>query len=337
MMACAEGCYTERSTVTGCIIACFCQQTRPTPDPNEPTPLPETTTEDDGHDDQSPVSPKTLPPVVDNPISTINPVIVSSTADNNNSVTAGGLAGIIIAALFILIVMLLAGYRYRYSPITDIDTTLLKNQSGAPDNLGQSTGNAEIGSHTNPLYYRGEITRRDMGMQPNPVYMASYKQNSLYQAQPHNNDIFNNPAYTVHTNPLFVETNESLINPLYEALYTFEEGTYKFVGTPNNMRLFVKASGDVVVYDVAYSPEQGGYSLNQPVLYDTASTDISNPMSNPIYFTSIMDLSNYYSDPATEDISPLTSRLSRPLPSGTYNSGDLYMFNNANIKNIAVK
>ncbi len=336
MMACAEGCYTERSTVTGCIIACLCQQTRPTPDPNEPTPLPETTTEDDGHDEKSPVSPKTLPPVVDEPRPTIKPVVVSSTADNNNSVTAGGLAGIVIAAVFILLVMLLAGYRYRNSPLPDIDTALLKNQSVAPDSLGQSTGDTDLGSHTNPLYYQGEITRRDMGMQPNPAYMASYKQNSLYQAHPRDDDIFNNPTYTVHTNPLFVETNESLVNPLYEALYTFEEGTYKFVGAPNSMRLFVKASGDVVVYDVAYSPEQGGYSINQPVLYDTASPDISNPVSNPIYFTSIMELSNYYSDPATEDISPLTGRLSRPLPSGTYNSGDLYMFNNANIKNIAV-
>jgi hypothetical protein len=89
------------------------------------------------------------------------------------------------------------------------------------------------------------------------------------------------------------------------------------------MRLFVKTSGDVVIYDVAYNPDANSYCLGYGA-------------SNPIYFSSLMELSNYYASPETVDISPLNSRLTRPLPSGTYNSGELYMFNNANIKNIAV-
>jgi len=322
MLACVDGCYAERSTVTGCIIACLCQQTRPTPDPNEPTPAMETTILDedgDSVDYQSSVSPKTLPPTTDSPRPTIKPVVVSSTADDPNKVSVGGLVGIVGAAMLVLIIMLLAGYRYRYSPLTDVDPAHLI-QSGDKD----PNHDASLGSHANPLYYHGEISPREFGMKTNPVYAATTA--AAVGDGNRTDDIFNNPTYAVHTNPLFVETNESLINPLYDALYTFDEGTYKFVGSPGNMRIFVKESGDVVVYDVAYSPADGGYSL----IPNSAAA------SNPIYFSSLIELSNHYADPATMDITPLTNRLTRPLPSGTYNSGELYMFNNANIKNVAV-
>lgn len=312
MLACQEGCYAERSSFTGCIIACLCQQTRATPDPNEPL-QPMTTSEPD--DDLSPISPKTLPPVVDNPRPTIKPVVVSSTADDPNKLSIGGLVGIISAAVLILVIMLLAGYRFRNAPLNDIDPAMLIQAQ-------KTTGDAEqkeatLGQHSNPIYYRGEISTREFGMRANPIYAATTPIISNRQ-----DDIFNNPTYSVHTNPLFVETNESLINPLYEALYTFEEGTYKFVGTPGNMRLFVKATGDVVVYDIASNPDTTQYCLSGA--------------NNPIYFSSLIELSNHYADPATLDISPLANRLSRPLPSGTYNSGELYMFNNANIKNVEV-
>ena len=314
MLACEDGCYAERSTFTGCIIACLCRQTRPTQNQNDiiTTDWPTTIEEPD---DQSPdSSPKTLPPDDGTPRPTIKPIVVSSTGSNPNKVSVGGLIGIVVAAMFILVVMLLAGYRYRYSPLNDV----------APENLINSDkdnqNNDMLGQHhTNPLYYRGEISAREFGMKSNPVYAATQP----ITIQGRNDDIFNNPTYSVHTNPLFVETNESLINPLYEALYTFEEGTYKFVGSRDNMRLFVKEPVGVVIYDVAYN-------------YDANSYSLSSGTSNPIYFSSVIELSNYYADPGTLDISPLNSRLSRPLPSGTYNSGELYMFNNANIKNVAV-
>ena len=318
MLACEDGCYAERSTFTGCIIACLCRQTRPTPNPNETitTDLPTTIEEPD---DQSPdTSPKTLPPDDGIPRPTIKPIVVSSTGSNSNKVSVAGLIGIVIAAMFILVVMLLAGYRYRYSPLPDVSPEHLINS----DKDNNINADGMLGQHTNPLYYRGEISAREFGMKTNPVYAATTGTNDTI-IQGRTDDIFNNPTYSVHTNPLFVETNESLINPLYEALYTFEEGTYKFVGSSYNMRLFVKATSDVVVYDVAYNPDANSYCLGSGA-------------SNPIYFSSLMELSNYYADPATMDISPLSSRLTRPLPSGTYNSGELYMFNNANIKNVAV-
>lgn len=325
MLACQEGCYTERSTVSGCIIACLCQQTRGTPDPNEPEPQPESTTDAENDDEespdkQSPSLPKTLPPIIDVPRPTIKPVVVSSTADRPNNISAGGLAGIIIAAVLVLIIMLFAGYRFRYAPLHDVDPGVLgstNKQDGT-----EPTHDAVLGSHTNPLYYRGEISPREFGMKTNPIYAATVPYANTLGNGSREDDIFNNPTYAVNTNPLFVEINESLVNPLYDALYTFEEGTYKFVGVHNNMRLFVKESGDVVIYDVAYEPTNGGYSLVGA--------------SNPIYFSSLVELSNYYADPTTLDITPLMNRLTRPLPSGTYNSGELYMFNNTNIKNIAV-
>lgn len=322
MLACQEGCYAERSSFTGCIIACLCQQTRPTPDPNEPTP-PITTSEPE--DDLSPISPKTLPPTVDNPRPTIKPVVVSSTANDPNKLSVGGLVGIIAAAVLILLIMLLAGYRFRYAPLNDIDPAMLiQAQKTAGD--GDRDAAMHLGQHSNPLYYRGEISTREFGMRTNPIYAATTHPAQQQQAQiiisHRGDDIFNNPTYAVHNNPLFVESDDSMINPLYEALYTFETGTYKFVGTPGNMRLFVKASGDVVVYDVAYNPDNAQYCLSGA--------------NNPIYFSSLMELSNHYADPATLDILPLANRLTRPLPSGTYNSGELYMFNNANIKNVEV-
>lgn len=320
MLGCLPGCYVERSQVTGCIIACLCQQTRTTPVPNEDTPA---TIEPELEQSTTTHLEKTTQSGLDEPLSTISPVVVSSTADiTNNNLSMGGLAGIIIAAIIILLIMLLAGYRYRYSPLNDTDPILLSKCKPS-----ENTHEA-IGSHTNPLYYRGEITQRDICMRANPVYISAGGQLDGGRQD----DIFNNPTYAVHTNPLFVETNESFVNPLYDALYTFEDGTYKFVGSHHNMRLFTKSNGDVIVYDVGYSPDQGGYSLNHPVI----NTPPTAALSNPMYFTSVVELSNYYSDPATVDISPLTTRLTRPLPSGTYTSGELYMFNNANIKNIAV-
>ena len=319
MMACQEGCYAERSTVSGCIIACLCHQTRPTPNPNDLITTNWLTTIEDT-DDQvlASLPPKTLPMVDDTYGPTIKQVVISSTATNNqNKVSIGGLIGIVIAAMFILVIMLLAGYRYRYSPLNDISTPNPINF----DNDNHINTDGMLGQlHANPIYYRGEISSNEFGMKANPIYGSSLLKSEI---KGRSDDIFNNPTYSTHTNPLFVEMNISLINPLYEALYTFEEGTYKFVGSPENMRLFVKASGDVVVYDVPYNPDANCYSL-------------SPGTSNPIYFSSLMELSNYYADPATMDISPLTSRLTRPLPSGTYNSGELYMFNNANIKNVAV-
>lgn len=315
IMSCEDGCYAERSTFSGCIIACFCRQTRPTPNETITTDLPTTIEESE---DQSPdsSSPKTLPPGDDIPRTTIKPIVVSSTANNPNKVSVGGLIGIVVAAMFILVVMLLAGYRYRYSPLKDVAPENFINS----DNDNQNNDMlGKIAQHNNPLYYRGEISARELGMKSNPIYAATQP----ITIQGRKDDIFNNPTYSVHTNPLFVETNESLINPLYEALYTFEEGTYKFVGSSDNMRLFVKEPVGVVIYDVAYNYDANTYSL-------------CSGTSNPIYFSSVMDLSNYYADPGTLDISPLNSRLSRPLPSGTYNSGELYIFNNANIKNVAV-
>ena len=323
MFACAEGCNVERSTVTGCIIACLCQQTRPTPAVDETG---------DSVDYQSSVSTKTLPPITDSPSPTIKPVVVSSTADDPNKVSAGGLVGIVVAAILVLVIMLLAGYRYRYSPLTDVDPAHLIQSGSKSGGAGMDpTHDASLGSHANPLYYRGELSPREFGMRVNPAYASVTPATAtvavaIVGGGNRVDDIFSNPTYAVHTNPLFVETNESLVNPLYDALYTFEEGTYKFVGSPGNMRLFVKESEDVVVYDVAYSPEDGGYSLMPN----------SAPVSNPIYFSSLIELSNHYADPAIMDIIPLANRLTRPLPSGTYNSGELYMFNNANIKNVAV-
>ena len=323
LLSCLPECRAERSQVTGCIIACLCQQTRSTPNPYEDTPA---TIELELEQSTTTHLEKTTQPVLDEPLSTISPVVVSSTADiTNNNLSMGGLAGIIIAAVIILLIMLLAGYRYRYSPLNDADPILL---SKCKSSENKHDAPATLGSHTNPLYYRGEITQSDICMRANPVYISA---GGLLDGG-RQDDIFNNPTYAVHTNPLFVETNESLVNPLYDALYTFEDGTYKFVGSQHNMRLFTKSNGDVVVYDVGYSPEQAGYSLNHPALDTTSAA----ALSNPIYFTSVVELSNYYSDPATEDISPLTTRLTRPLPSGTYTSGELYMFNNANIKNIVV-
>jgi len=319
MMACQEGCYAERSTVSGCIIACLCHQTRPTPNPNDLITTNWLTTIEDT-DDQvlASLPPKTLPMVDDTYGPTNKQVVISSTATNNqNKVSIGGLIGIVIAAMFILVIMLLAGYRYRYSPLNDISPTNPINF----DNDNHINTDGMLGQlHANPIYYRGEISSNEFGMKANPIYGSSLLKSEI---KGRSDDIFNNPTYSTHTNPLFVEMNISLINPLYEALYTFEEGTYKFVGSPENMRLFVKASGDVAVYDVPYNPDANCYSL-------------SPGTSNPIYFSSLMELSNYYADPATMDISPLTGRLTRPLPSGTYNSGELYMFNNANIKNVAV-
>jgi len=320
LLSCLPECRAERSQVTGCIIACLCQQTRSTPNPYEDTPA---TIKPELEQSTTTHLEKTTQPVFDEPLSTISPVVVSSTADiTNNNLSMGGLAGIIIAAIIILLIMLLAGYRYRYSPLNDTDPILL-SKCKPSENTHET-----IGSHTNPLYYRGEITQRDICMRANPVYISAGGQLDGGRQD----DIFNNPTYAVHTNPLFVETNESFVNPLYDALYTFEDGTYKFVGSQHNMRLFTKSNGDVIVYDVGYSPDQGGYSLNHPVI----NTPPTAALSNPMYFTSVVELSNYYSDPATVDISPLTTRLTRPLPSGTYTSGELYMFNNANIKNIAV-
>jgi len=322
ILACQEGCYAERSTFTGCIIACLCQQTRGTPDPNEPTPPVDTTTESDDDeespDNKSPSSPKTLQPIIDNPRSTINPVVVSSTADKPNRISAGGLVGIIIAAVLVLIIMLLTGYRVRYAPLNDVDPIHLSSVN--KQNTTEPIHDAMLGSQTNPLYYPGEISPREFGMKTNPVYAATAS--SANTVGNRETDIFNNPTYSVHTNPLFVETNESLVNPLYDALYTFDEGTYKFISVGNHMQLAMKSDEGVVIYDIAQESTDGRYSLSGA--------------TNPIYFSSVMELSNHYADPATLDISPLTTRLTRPLPSGTYNSGELYMFNNANIKNIAV-
>jgi len=334
LLSCQEGCYAERSIVTGCIIECLCQQTRPTPNPNEQVTSPQDSITEpdfyDANDNQSSSLPKTLHPGLDEPSPTIKPIVVGSIAggSNNNNISTGGLAGIVVAAVLVLIIMLLAGYRYRHAPLNDVTPIKLHtNSDGIVGGGIDPTHEAVLGSHANPLYYRGEISPREYGMKANPLYAHTAPNNKnnnniVGSTGVRQDDVFNNQTYAVHTNPLFIETNESLVNPLYDALYTFEEGTYKFMSTPGQMRLFVKESGDVVVYDIVSEPELGRYSL--------VGT------SNPIYFSSIMELSNHYADPATLDISPLAGHLTRPLPSGAYNSGELYMFNNTNIKNIAV-
>lgn len=301
LLGCHQDCYAVRSDFTGCVITCLCRDT--------PAPPNENMTD---FEDVSPTSPDNSPSaestqkaktinvmVGEGILPSLPPKIYKSTADDSTGASTGAIVGISIAAAMVLLVMIFVGYRIRNRPLPAEPVEFINpaTPSGKPYDYGMDNGPREVAMKLNPIY-RSSTTMRS-------------------------GDVFENPAYAVHVNPLFVETNESLINPLYEALYTFDNGTYKFVGTPANMRLYVKEDEDIAVYAVMYSERDGGFALAG--------------CNNPIYFSSVIDLSNHYADPATLDISPLESRLTRPLPSGTYNSGELYIFNNNNIKNTLIE
>ena len=296
---CDQGCNSVRSDVSGCILSCLCQQTRPQEyydNYNYTTNVPLTL-------GVSTIGVSTIGVSTISMVKTLTDDVPSTLGvDNSNtSVVMGsngdgdkmsyvGLAFIVVTALCLLSIMLAVGYRIRNMPLNDVSDIMDDKLVTKQVDMSRS---------------------RVEPMNMNPVYVGA-------------KEVWNMQGVTVYNNPIFVESDMSISNVLYDALYSFESGTYKFVGVDPNYKLYVKDMDDVLVYDVENNG--GGYELKSGI------DDLSVSVSNPLYFVSLDEMVSYYSVCNY----PLSVALGMPLSRSVYADGDLYTFNNTNIKNIPV-
>jgi hypothetical protein len=122
-----------------------------------------------------------------------------------------------------------------------------------------------------------------------------------------------------------MEIDNSLINPIYDAIMDMSEGTYKVVCTevPTELLLIVRGvNGGVETYPI----RQRGDKVILNTLYGANTAEIA--------FESTDSMISYYK--TTDNTFPLTCNLLNVCPADTYSYVNIYSYNNTNIKNTPV-
>jgi hypothetical protein len=133
---------------------------------------------------------------------------------------------------------------------------------------------------------------------------------------------FINPLFV---KPVYMEIDPGLINPLYDVMMNMSEGTYKVVCTEEatEQLLIVRGiNGGVETYPIR--------RRDNKVILNTLYN-----MGDGVAFDSVDSMISYYS--TTNNTFPLTCNLTRVCSNETYSYGNVYGYNNTNIKNTPVE
>jgi hypothetical protein len=132
---------------------------------------------------------------------------------------------------------------------------------------------------------------------------------------------FINPLFV---KPDYIELDSGLINPLYDAMINMSEGTYKVICTEKETEhlLIIRGLNEAVE---TYPLRQREKKVILNTLYNT---------NDGIEFDSIDSIISYYR--TTTNVFPLSCNLTNICPDETYSYGNVYSYNNTNIKNTPV-